>query len=851
MLETFKREPGRIVIGLRKQGLLIGAIVLAVLVGGVVAFMVARGSFSLANVGTTVLVAIILLTVGVIRQFGRRHMILDLDERVFRLGKRDILFDQIEAVCLYTRIRIERTRSHDGHDRTRKYLEWHTVLVLGRMRDGGQSVGLVRRAMDKMFQLGARVYPQEDRDRAAQALAGRWIATDTETVPVSRGRNASFQWRLAEVVAGNAGVPLVDLSGDRISVRTPEELDTPLVERIRQGKVEVTAPGPVPDGIEQQEIGRLLQLAWNPGRRSPHRLRNLAGAVVVTVIAIGMAVWLAPLMPGPVQGVMRYGAIGVVVVLWAARLLRRAVLEVGPDEVVYRTRLLFSRTRRLPLGALEELRANPLLDPQLELVTDHLVVEVPLDREAAGWFRERLVAHLGDLAADGVCPPVPAEPPRESVRWLAWLGVGGVFAACGLVAYLVIPGAVDRPSPLPADLDRGDDLVPTATATGETVMDSADADGRPESRYRPRIVAAGASGDTPGTGDPEGAGPASSEPETPADHTGPDDTDQAGVDTQAAAGQGAAASAPGAAELEEATAGGRPPATQEPDEVASAEAGDVRDAEEQERVLLASRLHGRWKLGCEKISGARARRLRRRKRRRLAASVEGVLKLSPDGSFELRPRRRPGRNATRGTWAVAGDGAHLVLTSTARRKARELTYEIGAWSEDGFRLGLIRGGLQFELAATAVRAPWEKLGAYASVPASISLVEVELNRMRDTLQVRAKAVPANKDKASDRCRGIACKLTVRFYNAPTLERAFAARRPALTVTGKERFGRFETTFDYRRLCRGRPKFIGVSLAGQGEIGARVGGDRLVVEGGEGLCHGRSELTPPQEDERNW
>jgi hypothetical protein len=455
----------------------------------------------------------LVLVAPILPQLFFRERSLDVLDRSLKIGKRRVPLDEIEAVCLYARIHIVYSRGGDRRDREsrpRKRVRWHVEALRGLERPANTDSGPMRHCIERVLQLGSLDHTEAERARAGRKLAAWWRATDFERIALGRGGSSGLRLR-AELLARHADVPLVDLSGESIAVDSPSELDTPLLERIRDGHVTPQPPGPAPPSVSDRGGGQILRLDWSPLRLHPHKARVLTSLVLTTAAGLAVAFGLPLLLPDSWAGNLRLGGLVLVGLVWLITLLRAAWIQIDPSEVRTCNRWIFNWKKGMPLGALEAVRASPLLSPRLELLGDARRIAIPLDRSSAVWFRRRLLAHLAELAEAGVRASRP-QVPRIRQRGLHPFAAAAIGLTLG---GLVFGSMIAFPPAEAVSSERPDTPGPAAISADESREDEKRA---LADRDEPRSRAIRPDGRGPAGGAPPASLPdAAAEPSAPVD----------------------------------------------------------------------------------------------------------------------------------------------------------------------------------------------------------------------------------------------------------------------------------------------------------------------------------------------
>lgn len=205
--------------------------------------------------------------------------------------------------------------------------------------------------------------------------------------------------RLAEVLAKRLRVPMEEYSATSSRTRSPEDLDLPLGELLKQGKIACPdVPRAAPKGILEERRGADLVFGWAEG--------SVGSAVFFVVIGGGLPAAThflkgkADGQEAAVLGVAEMTIVAITLVATACALFTRHTLTLRRDTLRLRTSLCgLGWERVVPLDRVEAIRVVDALKSfplhRLEFLTDEVVWRIrSLHKETLVWLEKRLLAHL-------------------------------------------------------------------------------------------------------------------------------------------------------------------------------------------------------------------------------------------------------------------------------------------------------------------------------------------------------------------------------------------------------------------------------------------------------------------------
>ncbi|MBW1810560.1 MAG: toxin-antitoxin system YwqK family antitoxin, partial [Deltaproteobacteria bacterium] len=108
-------------------------------------------------------------------------------------------------------------------------------------------------------------------------------------------------------------------------------------------------------------------------------------------------------------------------------------------------------------------------------------------------------------------------------------------------------------------------------------------------------------------------------------------------------------------------------------------------------------------------------------------------------------------------------------------------------------------------------------------------VEVVLSCMTDKIELRVSLLAEKRSqKPAYSCVGKKCRLSTHIYIGSSWEGVDRARKPVVILKGFEAKGEFRKSFAWKKLCRMKPTLFTIVVKGSGDIGKRLGLERVVL-----------------------
>jgi len=331
-------------------------------------------------------------------RLNNSHVTVDPRARTVSLPHHGQLsFDELVAVQLSCYVHTQRTKN--GTTETLR----HQLQLVTDLQDAGAMAQLD--AMHQALQQAAA--DQADAAAAQQVSAMRrdlqqltqLITGHTELV-ADHGDELAM-WRAAEQLSRQLQVPVMDLSGEALEMRTPAELDRPLLWQLSRQEHPPADPGPAPAGLEVSRDAGALEVCWR-GVDPWSFLALFLGGFLTLLAAVFLGTGLLP-YPGHLAT-----AAGAVALLGPGlyMLLSRPPnrLRLDAEEVTFRASR--QRPTQVRLLGLEAVRVCTTLHNRVVLMSDEAAIRCLVKtEEQARWLGAATRHFLAGLALDASSNP--------------------------------------------------------------------------------------------------------------------------------------------------------------------------------------------------------------------------------------------------------------------------------------------------------------------------------------------------------------------------------------------------------------------------------------------------------------
>jgi len=196
----------------------------------------------------------IFLLMGGIFILVNKKTVVDTVNRIVIIKKVEIPFEAFGLVTMW----IGLEPNPNGPPATR----WEIGLVL---RESDEEmldkINQMRQDIDASLEEGSEPLSNEEKDNMAEYFA-QMDAVFNGNIMISNRTNELAVWQAGEKIAKTLDIPMMDLCGDLITLRTPAELDLSLATRIKRGAIEIIEPGEIPEGVSQEKDTDNLVIRW-------------------------------------------------------------------------------------------------------------------------------------------------------------------------------------------------------------------------------------------------------------------------------------------------------------------------------------------------------------------------------------------------------------------------------------------------------------------------------------------------------------------------------------------------------------------------------------------------------------
>ena len=385
MNSLWSRDPSGIVIYQRSDyrhigqwfayiGVFLG--VVGLLLGGVF-----RGDLGLALALGLGGVGVVFVLVGGLYWFANRHRtFVDQNRRVVRLVRTPHGVPYGDIIAVQTASYVHRVQTNKGTSESLRYQV--ALLTEGVDAEAAKIVSDIRRVIDeKIVDDNWDQHKIDEMHRDLAALEPRLMAPSRL---ICSHPNELLIWQLAEVLAKEFDVPLVDLCGDGIVERTPAQLDQPLRERlVREGNTKKPPPTPERCTIDKRH-GEVV-IHWRGGQD-----RAVVYGFVTAFVPGMLAVVSAGLQAWTLFAIGCGVTVAVIVTTIVLRYTGRGdTVTVNPTGVCHTT--IRRKQKTMSLSALEHIRVNTELHPYVGLLSDNQAIRLHTkEAQEARWLGDAL-----------------------------------------------------------------------------------------------------------------------------------------------------------------------------------------------------------------------------------------------------------------------------------------------------------------------------------------------------------------------------------------------------------------------------------------------------------------------------
>jgi hypothetical protein len=199
--------------------------------------------------------------------------------------------------------------------------------------------------------------------------------------------NEMIIWQIAEKIAKEVNVPLIDTCGENLLYRQVDELDMSLKERLQKKDNKREFPENKPDGIEEN-LSSDLKIIWSFSRFFE------IGFIALIIIGFVVGGYFMGSVSHPLIGLVFYPF--AVLMIFVLKLLLKGhgenVLTITNDSMS--VKLAHSKPESVPLNEVEMLRINSTVNDSINIMTDKKMIKLPMKVDTAEWVVERVEYYL-------------------------------------------------------------------------------------------------------------------------------------------------------------------------------------------------------------------------------------------------------------------------------------------------------------------------------------------------------------------------------------------------------------------------------------------------------------------------
>ncbi|MDH5681707.1 MAG: hypothetical protein OEZ36_08970 [Spirochaetota bacterium] len=196
----------------------------------------------------------IFMLIGGIFILINRKTVVDTVNRVVTIKKIERPFEAFGLVTMWNGI-----ESGINKDST---TVWMIGLVLKESVKGMlDKINQMRKDIDASLEEESEALSNEAKDNMAESISQMKSVFDGN-IMIANLTHELAVWQAGEKIAKTLNIPMIDLCGDKFTLRSPAELDLSLATRIKRGAIEIKEPGEMPEGLSQEKDTELMVIRW-------------------------------------------------------------------------------------------------------------------------------------------------------------------------------------------------------------------------------------------------------------------------------------------------------------------------------------------------------------------------------------------------------------------------------------------------------------------------------------------------------------------------------------------------------------------------------------------------------------